>query len=252
MNRDDLREYLGTTAFTLGHVEKDYFQHLALGALSRKWSAYIVFKGGTAMQKIGLTTRFSEDLDFTEEKDISPKKISDTIVKAVESHNYPVEVDGFTDKDITTGFRVKIQGPLYRNNRGICSIRVEISRREEVLKEPSVEEINPPYRDVLPYVIKVMDKDEIAAEKARAILTRDKVRDIFDLYKLIENGAALELWAINKKLEYYDMKFDENEFLERCDILSKRWDKDLKSLMKAVPDKKEAFEKIKSKIKNCG
>ncbi|MFW5946723.1 MAG: nucleotidyl transferase AbiEii/AbiGii toxin family protein, partial [Candidatus Natronoplasma sp.] len=62
----------------------------------------------------------------------------------------------------------------------------------EVLKDPIRKEIDPPYRDVLPYVIKIRDKDEIAAEKVRAILTRDKVRDVYDLYKLIESDARLD------------------------------------------------------------
>lgn len=85
-----------------------------------------------------------------------------------------------------------MEGPLYRNNRGVCSIRLQVSRREEVLKDLIRKEIDPPYRDVLPYVIKIRDKDEIAAEKVRAILTRDKVRDVYDLYKLIESDARLD------------------------------------------------------------
>lgn len=252
MNREDLKDYLGTTAFSLGHVEKDYLQHIALGALSRKWSAHLVFKGGTALQKTGLITRFSEDLDFTEEKDISPDKPADTVVKAIESYNYPVEVDRFSDKDITAGFRIKVQGPLFRNDRGVCSIRFEVSRRENVIKEPTVEEIDPPYKDVLPYVINVMNRDEITAEKVRAVLTRDKVRDVYDIYKLIEYGAIFETDMINKKLEYYDMKFDVPEFIQRCKILSDRWSKDLRSLMDAVPDKAEALDTIISEVKKVG
>ncbi len=248
MNRKELKNYIGITAFSLGHVEKDYLQHIALGAISRRWSSYLVFKGGTALQKIGMITRFSEDLDFTEKREISPDKIADTIKHAIESYNYPVEIDRIVDIDITSGFRIKIQGPLFRNDRGVCSIRLDISRREEVLKDPSVEEIDPPYKDVLPYVINVMNKDEIAAEKVRAILTRDKVRDVYDLYKLIENHALLDKNMINKKLEYYEMKFFADEFIQRCTVLSKRWSRDLESLMKTVPDKDHALETIVSEV----
>ncbi|MFO7991487.1 MAG: nucleotidyl transferase AbiEii/AbiGii toxin family protein [Thermoplasmata archaeon] len=248
MNREELKKYLGITAYNLGHVEIDYIQHIALGALSRKWSSYLVFKGGTALQKIGMTPRFSEDLDFTEEKNISPEKISDTVIRAIESYNYPVEVDRLSDEDMTAGFRIKVQGPLFRNNKGVCSIRLEISRREEVLREPSVEEIDSPYKDVLPYLIKVMDLDEISAEKIRAILTRDKVRDVYDLYKLIEKDAVLDLDLINKKLEYYDMEYDEDQIIQRCNVLRKRWDNDLSSLMENVPDKDVAIEKIMSEV----
>ncbi|MFW6141887.1 MAG: nucleotidyl transferase AbiEii/AbiGii toxin family protein, partial [Candidatus Saliniplasma sp.] len=215
MNREELKAYVGTTAFSLGHVEKDYIQHIVLGSLSRNWSGYLVFKGGTALQKIGLVNRFNEGLYFTEKKDISPDKLADVVVKAIKSYNYPVEVDEFSDKEITSGFRVKVEGPLYRNNRGVCSIRLQVSRREEVLKDPMSKEIDPPYRDVLPYVIRVMDKDEIAAEKVRAILTRYKVRDVYDLYKLIESEARLDKDMIERKLEYYEIELDKPEFIQK-------------------------------------
>jgi len=65
MNREELRRYVGVTRFSLGQVEKDYFQHIVLGAISRRMAGLLVFKGGTALQKMGLLTRFSEDLDFT-------------------------------------------------------------------------------------------------------------------------------------------------------------------------------------------
>ncbi|MEF8848949.1 MAG: nucleotidyl transferase AbiEii/AbiGii toxin family protein, partial [Candidatus Thermoplasmatota archaeon] len=213
------------------------------------WSNYLVFKGGTALQKTGLITRFSEDLDFTEKKNISLKNFSDIVVKTVESYNYPVTVDSFTDKDITAGFRVKIKGPLYRNNRGFCSIRLEVSRREEVLLKPDVVELNPVYKDVLPYVIKIMDKTEIAAEKVRAVLTRDKVRDVYDLFRLLENNVRFDKTLIEKKLEYYDMQFDKFEFIERCRDLSERWNIDLESLMEKPPSKEKSLELIISEIK---
>ena len=68
MNRDELRKYIGITGYSLGHVEKDYFQHIILGALSRNFGETLVFKGGTALQKLGVINRFSEDLDFTTQK----------------------------------------------------------------------------------------------------------------------------------------------------------------------------------------
>ncbi len=248
MNREELKQYIGVTAFSLGHVEKDYFQHIALSALSRRWGSYLVFKGGTALQKIGVLPRFSEDLDFTEKKDISIEIIAENVVRAIESYNYPMETDDLTDTEMTAGFRVKIRGPLYRNNRGICTIRVEISRREEVLIKPEVEEINPPYKDVLPYVVRVMDKDEIAAEKIRAVMTRDKVRDLYDLYMLIEHGASLDRDLIKKKLKFYDITPDPSDVADRCEELAERWDKDLSSLMETVPSKENALAKVISKI----
>jgi len=249
MNREELKSYVGITATSLGHVEKDYLQHIILRTLSQKWSAYLVFKGGTALQKIGLIPRFSEDLDFTMKKALSMKDISNSTIKALESYNYPVKVDKFSDTEITAGFRLLIQGPLYRNNQGICSIRFEMSKREEVLLRPEVEEINPVYKDVLPYVLSVMNKKEIVAEKVRAILTRDKVRDVYDLYKVLEHDISFDKGLIDKKLSYYNIMFDSNEFINRCEELSKRWYADLEVLMEKPPSKDNALEIILSEIK---
>lgn len=143
-----------------------------------------------------------------------------------------------------------MEGPLYRNNRGVCSIRLQVSRREKVLKDSMSKEIDQPYRDVLPYVIKVMDKDEIAAEKVRAILTRYKVRDVYDLYKLIESGAGLDREMIDKKLEYYEMELEKSGFIQRIKELSKRWDTDLRSLMDIVPEKEKALQTVIAKMKD--
>jgi len=125
-----------------------------------------------------------------------------------------------------------------------------VSRREKVLKDSMSKEIDQPYRDVLPYVIKVMDKDEIAAEKVRAILTRYKVRDVYDLYKLIESGAGLDREMIDKKLEYYEMELEKSGFIQRIKELSKRWDTDLRSLMDIVPEKEKALQTVIAKMKD--
>ena len=248
MNREELKQYIGVTAFSLGHVEKDYFQHIVLSALSRRWGSYLVFKGGTALQKIGLLSRFSEYLDFTEDKDLSIDIIAENVVRAIGSYNYPVETDDLTDTEMTAGFRVKIRGPLYRNNRGICTIRVEISRREKILIEPEVQEIDPPYKDVLPYVVRMMDRDEIAAEKIRAVMTRDKVRDLYDLYMLIEHGASFHRDMVEKKLKFYRISLEPSDVADRCEELAKRWDKDLSSLMERVPPKEIALARVRSEI----
>ncbi|TET91673.1 MAG: nucleotidyl transferase AbiEii/AbiGii toxin family protein [Methanomassiliicoccales archaeon] len=244
MNREDLRRYIGVTGYSLGQVEKDYFQHIVLGALSRKMAGLLVFKGGTALQKTGLLPRFSEDLDFTITGRIALDKLEETARTAVESYNYVLDLNNFVDDERTLGFRLKIQGPLYRNLRGICTVRIEASKREEVLLSPRRTEINPPYHDILPYTLVVMDLEEIAAEKVRTIYTRDRPRDVYDLYRLIEGGTQMRKELANVKLEYYDMKFNKKEFLKRCEHISRRWQGELGSLLEVVPAKREVLKAI--------
>lgn len=244
MNREELKGYIGTTAFSLGHVEKDYFQHIILSGFSRRLSSSLVFKGGTALQKTGIIQRFSEDLDFTQRKNVSIQQLADIAVKSISSYNYGVEVDSFSAMKNSESCRLKIIGPLFRNNQGFCSIRLEVSKRESILKKPLAHELNPLYTDILPYIVSVMDTSEIAAEKIRAILTRDKVRDVYDLYKLVEQGVEFNRSLINEKLSFYNLEFNASSFLRRCEILSKTWKVNLRSLMQNVPSKKEALKII--------
>lgn len=248
MNREELKNYLGVTGYSLGQIEKDYFQHIILGSLSRKMAGALVFKGGTALQKTGVTPRFSEDLDFTLRGDAPLKKLEETTTRAIRTYNYNTEVDKFTDDERTLGFRIKIQGPLYRSRFGICTIRIEASKREETILSPENREIAPPYSDILPYVIDIMQLDEIAAEKIRAIFTRNKARDLYDLYKLIEHGIHLNPTLVDRKLEYYETRFDDKKFLARCKVLIKGWDRELASLMEHVPQKDKALDAVKRTI----
>ncbi len=248
MNREELRRYVGVTGFSLGQVEKDYFQHIVLGALSRKMAGSLVFKGGTALQKMGLIPRFSEDLDFTATGRVFLDDLVDTALGAIGSYNYRAEEDKLLDDERTLGFRLKIQGPLFRDRRGICTIRIEVSRREEVLLEPRRTEVGPPYSDVLPYILAVMDLEEMAAEKVRAIYSRDNARDLYDLYMLIRSGTPIREDLASAKLEYYDTVFSKEVFLRRCGSLSKRWQVELGSLLETVPAWDDALKAVKEAL----
>ena len=244
MNREELKKYIGVSGYSLGQVEKDYFQHIILAKLSRDLAGVMVFKGGTAMQKIGLIPRFSEDLDFTLTKETTVEKLMTPVKNVLKTYNYEAEYDNFKDDTRTLGFRIKIIGPLFRNNKGLCTIKVEVSRREEVFLSPETHHIDTPYSNILPYVLNIMDLSEMAAEKVRTILTRDKARDLYDLYMLIGRGIVIHRDMVNKKLKYYDMKFDQKIYEDRCKLVSRNWSKELDSLMETTPPEDVVLDRL--------
>ncbi len=251
MNREELKKYIGVTGYSLGQVEKDYFQHMVLGAQSRKLGGVLVFKGGTALQKLGLISRFSEGLDFTTRRyDLKMQKIQESVVGIINNYNYLADVDNQIDDEMTIGFRIKIQGPLYRNRNSICTIRIEISKKEIVILKPMKKEFTPPYTDILPYIMNVMQMDEILAEKIRAIYTRQKARDLYDIYKILESGTNFDIDLTNKKLEYYDLQFDAPIFYKNCEKLKPNWENELQSLMENQPSSQKALNTVKEKLKN--
>lgn len=248
MNREDLKKYIGVTGYSMGQVEKDYFQHIVLGGISRKMGAALVFKGGTALQKTGIVRRFSEDLDFTARADFSLDALVGAALGVIRSYNFQAEADERVDEERTAGFRLKIQGPLYRNRRAICTIRIEISRRERAILEPERKELAPPYTDILPYVMDVMRGEEIMAEKVRAVYTRSKARDLYDIYKLVERKIPLNADMVNKKISYCRLKFDARTFIEKCEKLSHDWDNELLPLVEALIPYQTAFDAVMKAI----
>lgn len=80
LKRIDLEKMKTATGFNAGHAEKDYLQHTFLLFLSRHSKNDLVFKGGTALQKAYSLNRFSIDLDFTLNREISAREIIDRVI----------------------------------------------------------------------------------------------------------------------------------------------------------------------------
>ena len=249
MNRDELKKYIGITGYSLGQVEKDYLQHILLGEISRHIGGEITFKGGTALQKLGILQRFSEDLDFTAEKPPGMSRLKKIGRNAFFNYDYPAEIDQIIDDERTIGFRIKTEGPLFKGKTSLSYIRIEISKRESVKNVPIMKEIAPPYSDILPYTLSIMDLVEISSEKVRAILTRNKARDLYDLHILITKGTSPNLELVNQKLEYYNTEFKQETFKDRCKQLEKKWDTELTQLLGKPPSYKHAYELVVKKVR---
>jgi len=249
MNRNELKRYLGITGYDLGQIEKDYLQNIILSGLSRDVGGEIVFKGGTALNKMGIVKRFSEDLDFTQKKVVSLHRIINSASSTVQAYNYPFEFDNAVDDERTLGIRMKIQGPLYKGRNSISTIRIEISKREAVLMECDRKEISPPYVDIIPYTLEIMNIAEIASEKVRAILTRNKARDLYDLHMILKTGARPDRSIIVQKMRYYDGVYDLDTFQMRCKLLKKKWSGEMDRLLGTTSSYDEAFEFVVNAMK---
>lgn len=245
MNRAELRRYIGSTGHTLGHVEKDYLQHIVLAAYSRELAGRLVFKGGTALQKRGVVARFSEDLDFTMTGEVQTEKLQRSAVQALEAYNYPVMTDNEKEDERGMSFRLRIEGPLFNGDPiSLTSLRVEVSKREQVLLPATRDEIAPPYADVMPYVLSSMDLREVLAEKVRTIATRSKARDLYDIAQLIGHGIAVDRDLVDRKMEWGDQTIDIGIILERTEHMRSVWDRELRSLMENVPPFDEAHSAL--------
>jgi predicted nucleotidyltransferase component of viral defense system len=93
-----------------------------------------------------------------------------------------------------------------------------------------------------------MKLEEILAEKIRAILTRVKARDVYDMWFLIKKGVKVNKKIINEKLGYYSLKFNKDKFISNVKRIEKTWGKELEPLVSFIPDFKTVFKEINEKF----
>ena len=257
LNREELSGYIERTGMqTLWQVERDYLQHIILRAIYSRVSNGLVFKGGTALQKLGIVDRFSIDLDFT--SSLSDDELlrlmayvsgflSDLGIRNEYHFN---GTDGKDSKGADGSFEIEgLDFAANKSEKAKVTIRLQISKRETVLLGQKNESITPLYKDIPPYVATVMHMEEVAAEKVRAIMTRDKPRDIYDICILIKKGYNLHEFLVRKKLEKY-AKFSMEGFEQAMDKKRDLWNSELKNLLYNQRAKADfpKFEDAKSAI----
>jgi len=229
--------------------EKHYIQTIILSGIYSSLTNELVFKGGTALFFFYGLNRFSEDLDFTKFKNFDMKKVKESIRNTFELLNIPNRI-----KEMKTPagkkIKIKAEGPLYRGELSECVVDLDISNRNDLVLEAETKEVIPIYNDVRPFTISVMQKEEILSEKIRAVIKRDKARDVYDLWFLLKKGIDFDLNLVNKKMKYYKEKFDYDELKLNIIKSKKYWNSDLKGLLPVVPSFNEASKLILSEIKD--
>lgn len=244
LSRKNLESMKSVLGYNLGQVESDYLQHILLLFLSRRAGNWLVFKGGTALQKAYGLNRFSDDLDFTSKKedfeDIAHGIRTDLVAFGLEN-----ELKINRMENVSEVIVYSIKGPLYDGTpRSMAVQRVEVSLREKVILKEEIHEVVPVYPDLQPYLLTMMNPEEILSEKVRAIMTRNKARDVYDAWFLIKKKILVNPELINKKLEYYGMVFDLNAFTTSLMDKNRVWEKELKPLASFIP----SFEKTAKEI----
>ncbi len=228
----------------MGFAEKDYFQNILLFIIYQKFGNGVVFKGGTALYKCFGLDRFSEDLDFSSEKEIEVEFIEEGLKR------FKVEYEIKEEKsEKSKSIILRIKGPLFNGDRNsFCKLVLDFSFREEILEKPVVKTIGRFLEEIPSFDVSVMNEKEIFAEKVRAILTRNKARDVYDFWFLLKNAPKLDKDLINNKLKYYNKTFNLNGFLRAVKEKEPIWKSELSGLIYSVPDFKEVFKFVKSKI----
>lgn len=205
--------------------EKHYIQTAILIALS---DYPLIFKGGTYLWFFHGLDRYSTDLDFTIQDidtKVSMEDLSKEMVKKVKTKLMLLD-DIDCDCKLNTfregiGFSIKVSatGPLYTTPKSICFVDVDISFREKVILPTTPYSLDFPAYNFPVVIITGMNLQEVLSEKIRAIITRDSVRDVYDLWYLLDR-KEIKLTRdvfnhINQKLKFVNLSFDINEFKKK-------------------------------------
>jgi len=244
VSKKELEEITKINGLKLWQQEKHYFQTLVLQALKNK---NLVFKGGTYLWFFHGLDRFSEDLDFTATEKIDTG-LPSLVVSFLKHYGIDADYKIVSNKSDSFSFRINILGPLYDGNeRSKCFVYVDISKREKILLPTKNYDVFFPYYNLPSSMIRGYSLEEVFAEKVRAIMTRDKARDLYDLSFLIKKQVKFDKAIINKKLSYYKETFDMRVFLKKIKDHHEYYKLELNNL---VFNKLSKFEDLEKEIIN--
>ncbi len=177
-----------------------------------------VFKGGTCLRKVYFDDyRFSEDLDFTlkDRTFIIDEKLIKRSIKHAESLSdarFSLDYIKLTQSENEgQGYEIKIkfwgadhnprQRPLLPS-RWHTSVKLDISFSERLLLPHVTRELFHPYSDKEKIIenVSAYKLEEIAAEKLRSLIQRNRPRDIYDSWHLLNQEDEIDLDLVKEIL----------------------------------------------------
>ena len=211
-------------------LEQDYIQSLFLNELYRR-DGSLVFKGGTYLKHAFGLDRFSEDLDFTVYGEAKIEAILSETAGSLMPYGVEAMLDKVEDKDISFNARLRYRGPLYTGSeKSVGSIDIEISKREDVLLQPEWTRLFFEYPEVRVVSAFGLQKEEVFAEKLRALSSRSKGRDLYDLWFLLKQDTP-----VNKVLFLEKMAVIGRTGEVSITISKEEWSRDLEVLLVNPP-----------------
>ena len=191
-------------------------------------SKHLYFKGGTALKILFGSNRYSEDLDFTTNLNVTEiEKLCHNTLSELQKE-YPEML--FKNIKTLKGVSKKIVLPVDISSQGL-TIKLDFSQRENVI-QPKLGTIFTDLPITTTSLISPLSDEEILAVKYRAIINRVKGRDLYDFLFLLKRGIKFNLDLISAKLKFYNEKYNVGEFIKKVkDWEEKELDNDLRRFL---------------------
>ncbi|MBU0758512.1 MAG: nucleotidyl transferase AbiEii/AbiGii toxin family protein [Nanoarchaeota archaeon] len=245
IDKNRLIKFSRLKGLSLGNCEKDYLLDLALFIISRSTKDELIFKGGTALYKFHNLDRFSEDLDFTAKTEFNTDLLFNKILSHLKLFGIDSNLQSLKKVHCSILATIRTKGPLYNGSQNTLSkIQIDINFKSGLQKQPENLKHISTYGEIAAFDLLVMDLEEIFAEKVRALITRSKARDLYDLWFLMKKGTTANSKFIQEKLDYYGEKYTKTKFVEGIKQKEKIWKTEMRYLIKDVPN----FNDVKSEL----
>lgn len=201
-------------------IVREYLQLLFLSYLYQERDAgRIYFKGGTAIHLLFSSPRFSEDLDFsTSYSKERVKKIVRTVEHAMQKEMLRLQILLLYSGKKGIRFRIKYQ-PLDFKYPLVIRLDFNLVKR---LHSTKVSPLISKFPIAIFPMVAHLSERQIFTEKISALFDRDKGRDLFDVWFLLEKGIAFDrkllTGRLSKRIESYPqgkLNRDLTKFLPR-------------------------------------
>jgi len=211
--------------------ERDYVQCLLLFQFYSR-SQQAVFKGGTALRMVYNGNRFSEDLDFNAAAPLSTiKELWQGAVNGLRDFGMEAETRNEWQSEVGYSFDVSYRGPLFDGrDRTKSKVRVDLNLRAEEV-ETRRELVSPEYDDLRPFVVNVISAPHLLAEKVRALFTRGKARDAYDIWLLSARGIELTRALLEQKFASENIPITRERLKTSLEKAQTDWERDLRPLL---------------------
>ncbi|MBM4278253.1 MAG: nucleotidyl transferase AbiEii/AbiGii toxin family protein [Deltaproteobacteria bacterium] len=261
ITKAELHHFASLEGIRFDQIETDYVIVWILYGLSQHHLAPKgwFFKGGTCPRHCYYPEyRFSEDIDFSCQPNSgdldSSQKLLNRIAKWVQEKSgtlIAIKTPHTSPGDIQVEIPVEYNRGGSRRQK-LPSVEIHLTFDEPILTEPEILSVTPRYPDLSDFKITSYSKEEIIAEKMRALLQQQKKwprpRDLYDLWFILcRSGESFQpetlrtLFIEKCKVRQIQPNF-EGLISENLKERNKNtWGNSLIPLMKTVPDFEEVW-----------
>jgi len=253
----EIREHAREHGVPETTIEKDYALNWILKSLNQQ-TDFMVLKGGTGLRKIYFENyRFSEDLDFTLQRNIGLSELEELIRKAAVAAKKESGInfqDNMKSEENINGFQIDIYFRIFRRGGNPLRIKLDLTKpeNEKIVLPPVKRHIFHPYSDKCLAIVMVYSIHEIMAEKLRSIFERTRARDLYDVWFISKNIDFEEIIEIFKDKCKFKMLIPETkEFQQRKENFQSAWKSSLKYQLKDLPEFDPVFSEVMEILKSC-